>query len=150
MYIWGLGGLYTTIQPRNRGFFSSEAEKNSRGHGPARGNFFAEDEKNPRLRRLYRCIQPDETPYIYNKYTTFLSQFAKEFTSVLKFAMEHSANTKVNDVVTNRQFNRFLSNAKLPSSWKCLCSVLIYKLDSHNSPQDTPYYWSYIMPRLFK
>ena len=31
--------------------------------------------------------------------------------------MEHAATTKANDAVTKRQFERFLSNAKLPQRW---------------------------------
>ena len=38
--------------------------------------------------------------------------------------MEHSATTKVNDAVTERQFNRFLANAKLPSRWEGKVKVL--------------------------
>ena len=55
VYMGSRRAIYNDIAPKPR-FFSAEAEKNSRGHGPARGNFFAEDEKNPRLRWLYRCI----------------------------------------------------------------------------------------------
>ena len=32
--------------------------------------------------------------------------------------MEHAANTKNNDSVTNRQFHRFLANAQLPLQWQ--------------------------------
>ena len=32
--------------------------------------------------------------------------------------MEHSANTKLNDAVTYRQFSRFLVHAEIPPSWK--------------------------------
>ena len=38
--------------------------------------------------------------------------------------MDHSANTKANDAVTYRQFNRFLPTAKLPSRWKGRVKVL--------------------------
>ena len=31
--------------------------------------------------------------------------------------MQQSATTKLNDAVTERQFNRFLTNAKLPPQW---------------------------------
>ena len=83
MYVWGLGGLiYCDIAPTPRLFFvrgkketrgqGSARGPKARGHCPARGFFFAEDEIKPRWRRLYRCIQPDEN-HIYNKYTTSLS-----------------------------------------------------------------------------
>ena len=32
--------------------------------------------------------------------------------------MDQAKTTKINDAVTNRQFNRFLSKANLPSHWK--------------------------------
>ena len=32
--------------------------------------------------------------------------------------MEHAKNTKLNDAVTKRQFERFLPNAELPPRWK--------------------------------
>ena len=32
--------------------------------------------------------------------------------------MEHSANTKLNDAVTYRQFSRFLVHAEIPPTWK--------------------------------
>ena len=32
--------------------------------------------------------------------------------------MEHAATTKINDALTMRQFNRFLTNAKLPPLWE--------------------------------
>ena len=32
--------------------------------------------------------------------------------------MERSATTKKNDAVTERQFNRFVTTAKLPSQWE--------------------------------
>ena len=32
--------------------------------------------------------------------------------------MEHATKTKLNDAVTLRQFNRFLTNAKLPPRWE--------------------------------
>ena len=44
MYILGLGGLYTTIQPRNRGYFSSEAEKFPRAR-PCPREFFCRGRK---------------------------------------------------------------------------------------------------------
>ena len=31
--------------------------------------------------------------------------------------MEHASTTKLNNAVTKRQFERFLSKAKLPESW---------------------------------
>ena len=33
--------------------------------------------------------------------------------------MQRAETTKTNDVVTLRQFHRFLENAKLPPRWKC-------------------------------
>ena len=38
--------------------------------------------------------------------------------------MDHAATTKINDAVTNRQFNRFLATAHLPSIWKGRVEVL--------------------------
>ena len=32
--------------------------------------------------------------------------------------MEHAKSTKADDAVTNRQFQRFLSTAKLPTQWE--------------------------------
>ena len=41
--------------------------------------------------------------------------------------MEHAGTTKTNDAVTERQFNRFLANAKLPPRWegKVTCTYLL-------------------------
>ena len=38
--------------------------------------------------------------------------------------MDHAATTKINDAITNRQFNRFLATAHLPSIWKGRVKVL--------------------------
>ena len=38
--------------------------------------------------------------------------------------MDQAKTTKINDAVTNRQFNRFLSKANLPSRWKGKVKVL--------------------------
>ena len=38
--------------------------------------------------------------------------------------MDHAATTKINDAGTNRQFNRFLATAQLPSIWKGRVKVL--------------------------
>ena len=38
--------------------------------------------------------------------------------------MDHPANTKINDAVTNRQFTRFLVNVQIPPRWKSKVNVL--------------------------
>ena len=38
--------------------------------------------------------------------------------------MDHAPTNKKNDSVTNRQFNRFLATAHLPSNWKGRVKVL--------------------------
>ena len=38
--------------------------------------------------------------------------------------MDYAPITKKNDAVTNRQFNRFLATAHLPSNWKGRVKVL--------------------------
>ena len=71
MYILFLEGYIQRYSPDTEAFFRPR-QKKTRGHCPALGFFFAEDEIKPRGRWLYRCIQPDENN-IYNKYTTSLS-----------------------------------------------------------------------------
>ena len=58
MYIWGLGGLYTTIQPRDRGYFSPEG-------------IFLPRMKNNQGRGGYIVVYSPMRPHIYNKCTTF-------------------------------------------------------------------------------
>ena len=66
MYILGLRGLYTTIQPRDQGF-SSDVE--SRGHGVPPEGF---DRGRKILGRGgYIVVYSPTRPNIYNIYTTF-------------------------------------------------------------------------------
>ena len=66
------------IAPKTE-YLSYEAKK--QGHGPARGIFFAKDDKNRGLERLYRCLTPGETPYIiFNVYTVSLKAIVGEDT----------------------------------------------------------------------
>ena len=50
--------------------------------------------------------------------TSCFFQFSKQQNNLLLILMDQAKTTKINDAVTNRQFNRFLSKANLPSHWK--------------------------------
>ena len=50
--------------------------------------------------------------------TSCFFQFSKQQNNLLLILMDQAKTTKINDAVTNRQFNRFLSKANLPSRWK--------------------------------
>ena len=72
MYIWGLGGLYTTIQSRQGEFFSSEATNIPEGTALPEGIFLPRTKK---IRRGggYIVVYSPTRPHIYNKYTIFFS-----------------------------------------------------------------------------
>ena len=80
-------------------------------------DFAAEDEKN-RGRGGYIVVYSSTRPNIYNIYTTFFVIALKRKAFHVFKTMEHAASTKINDAVTMRQFNRFLTNAKLPPLWE--------------------------------
>ena len=88
MYIWGVGGIYTTVQPRNRGFFRPRS-RNARGYQAVPEGrrpegtaccprvFFDRGRKKPRLRRLYCRIEPHNTPYMqYIHHFRLLTSFS--------------------------------------------------------------------------
>ena len=117
MYILGFGGLYTTIQPRYRGFFFRPRSENPEGNTPCPRDFPDEDEKN-RGRGGYIVVYSSTRPNTYNIYTTFSVLALKRNTFQFFKTMEHAAITKINDAVTMRQFSQFLTNAKLPPLWE--------------------------------
>ena len=106
----------------------SEAENHEgstpcpRAEGPrarraARGIFLPRTKKY-RGRGGYIVVYSSTRPNIYNIYTTFSVLAVKRNTFQVFKTMEHAATTKINDAVTMRQFNRFLTNAKLPPLWE--------------------------------
>ena len=101
------------------------------GTAAARGGIFARgcggyivvySPTRPNIYNIYTTIYATPSPifFLMNQkiITSCFFQFSKQQNNLLLILMDQAKTTKINDAVTNRQFNRFLSKANLPSHWK--------------------------------
>ena len=113
VYMGSRRAIYNNIAPKPRVFFRPRLE-NSRGHGVLPEGIFLPRTKKPEVEAAILLYIARRDP-IYIIYTPHYLQSLSKNTNSSK--MQHSTNTKINDAVTKRQFERFLPKAKLPPRW---------------------------------
>ena len=110
-----LVGSIRQYSPETEAFFvrGQEMPEGSRpcprAEGPrarlaARGHFLTEDEKKPRLRRLYCSIEPDNTPYL---------QYIHHFRLLYSFFVQHGGGFQKSQYIQRNMTSGICSQIKL-------------------------------------